>query len=113
MAEHGAEGRHLRVHDDDVGRDASLSQRGTLVGHRHGQIVHMVFLQRLGYLNGSRAVGIGLDHAHQPRVGSEEGAVAVQVADHGAEVHLQYGLVYALLQLLTDALKAEATGALE
>ena len=72
VVEHGLEGRHLGVHHHDVGGDAGLAEGDALVGHRHGEIVHALILQRLGHLHGPRSVGIGLDHAHHLRVGLQE-----------------------------------------
>lgn len=50
------EGRHLGVHDDDVSRDARLSEVCALVGNGHRQVVDPSILQRLGYLNASSPV---------------------------------------------------------
>ena len=44
VVEHGLEGRHLRVHDHDIGGDACLTERNTLVGHGHGEIIDTLVL---------------------------------------------------------------------
>ena len=113
IVEHGLKGRHLGVHNHDIGGDASLAKGDTLVGHGHGKIVHTVVLQRLGNLHGPSPVGISLDHADHLRLGPEEGAEVVQVLNHGVEVDLEDGLMNLLLQLLGDPVKTERTGTLQ
>ena len=44
VVEHGLEGRHLGIHNHDVGSDACLAEGDTLVGHRHSEIVHTMVL---------------------------------------------------------------------
>ena len=72
-----------------------------------------MLLQGLRHLDGTSPVGIGLDHAHHLRLGLEEGAEVVEVVHDGVEVDLEDGLVYLLLQLFGDALKAEGTRTLQ
>ena len=104
---------HLRVHHHDVGRDARIAQRHSLIGHGHGQVVHTVFLQGLGYLDGPSPVSVGLDHAHELGLWLQQRTVVVQVVHHSVEVYLKDGLVYLLLQQFRDALEAEAAGAFQ
>ena len=113
VVEHGLEGSHLGVHDHDVLRDSMAAQDDTLVGHGHGEIVHAVGLQRLGHLDGSGSVGIGLDHADELGLGLHVRAVVVQVADQRVEVDLEDSLVHLLLQELGDAVETEGAGALD
>ena len=111
--EHGLEGRHLRVHDHDVLRDAVATQGHTLVSHSHGQIVHPMVLQGLGHLHSTSSIGISLDHAHQLGLGLQEGTVEVQVVHHGIEVHFEDGLMHLLLQPFCDAVEAKCPGSLD
>ena len=70
-------------------------------------------LQGLGYLHGPGAITVGLDHAHHLRVGLQERAVVIEVIDQRIEVDFEDGLVYLLLQLFRNLVKAEAAGALQ
>ena len=113
VVEHGLEGGHLRVHDHDVGRDASLTQGDTLVGHSHRQIIDTMVLQRTGNLHRTSAITVGFDHAHHLRLGFQERAVVIQILHHGIEVHLKNGLVNLLLQLFRNLVEPERTGTLQ
>ena len=70
-------------------------------------------LQRLRYLDGSCAIGIGLDHADEFRLGLHEAAIVVQVVDDGPEIHFQRGLVYLLHQQFGDLVESEGTCSLQ
>ena len=113
VVEHGLEGGHLGIHDHDVGGDAGLTERHTLVGHSHGEIVYTMILQRLGYLYGTRTIAVSLDHTHHLRLRLQERTVVVQVVDHGIEIHLKDGLVHLLFQLFRNLVEAERTGTLQ
>ena len=113
VVEHRLEGRHLRVHDHDIGGDASLTERDTLVGHSHGEIIDTLILQGLGDLHSTSTIAVGLDHAHHLRIGLQERTEIVQVLHHGIEVHLEDGLVDLLLQLLRDLVETKRTGAFQ
>ena len=107
VVEHGLEGRHLRVHYDDVARYAVLAQRDALVGHSHGEVVNPVLLQRLGHFHRPRAVSVGLHHGHHLRCGLHKRAVVVEVVNQGGEVNLQYRLVNLLFKQFRDVVEAE------
>ena len=108
VLEEGVETGHLGVHDHDVLRYAVGTEQGTLVGHRHGQIAHLLLaLQGLCHLHGTSAIGIGLDHADDASLRLEEGAVVVEILHHGTQVDLQYGFVHLLLQSLGDGVEVE------
>jgi len=113
VVEHGLERRHLRVHNHDVRRYSSLAQRNTLVGNSHGKIVGAMVLQRLCHFHGTTAIGICLYHANHLRLRLEKRAEVVEVVHHGTEVHLEYGLVYFLLELFRKTVEREVARALE
>ena len=113
VVEHGLESRHLRIHNHNVGGDASLAKGDALVGHCHSKIVDTVILQCLGNLHSTCSIGVGLDHAHHLRLGLEEGTVVVQVLHHGVEIHLKDGLMHLLFQLFRDLIEAERTSAFQ
>lgn len=96
ILKHGIEARHLGIHHHDVFRYAVGPEQSTLVGHRHGQVGHLLLaLQRLGHFHGSGPIGVGLHHTDDAGGGTEERTVVVEVLHHGPQVDLQYGLVYA------------------
>ena len=107
VVEHRLEGRHFGVHNEDVGRDACFSQFRPFVGHGHGQVVYVPFLQRLGYLVGTSPIGRCLHHAHHLRLRLQLAAVVVQVGHHRAEVHLQNGLVHLPFEVFAQDVEAE------
>ena len=107
VVEHRLEGRHFGVHDEDVGRNTSLSQFRPFVGHGHGQVVYVPFLQRLGYLVGTSPIGRCLHHAHHLRLRLQLAAVVVQVGHHRAEVHLQNGFVHLPFEVFAQDVEAE------
>ena len=113
VVEHCLEGRHLWIHDHDIGGDASLTEGNTFIGHGDSQIVDTVVLQRLGNLHGTCTIGIGLDHTHHFRIRLQERTVIVQVLHNGVEVHLENRLVHLLLQLFRNLVEAKRTGALQ
>ena len=113
VVEHRLERRHLRVHYHDIRRDAVATQRGTLIGHGHGEIVNAMVLQRLGNLHAARAVSVGLYHAHELGLGLHERAVIVEVGHHGVEVHLQHRLVHLLHEEVGDLVEAKLPRALD
>ena len=65
IVKHGLECRHLWIHYHDVGCYAGLTQGYTLIGHCHCEIIHTVILQGFGCFYGTRAVAVGLYHAHE------------------------------------------------
>ena len=109
VVEHGLEGRHLGIHNHDVGGDARLAKRHTLVGHSHSQVVHAMVLQRLGYFHSSSPIAVGLDHAHHFRIGAQERAVVVQIVHHGIKVHFKDGFMHFPFQQLRNAVETETT----
>ena len=113
VIEDGLERRHLRIHHHDIARDAILSQGDALVGHRHRQVVHLMVLQRLGYLHGACPIGIGLDHAHYLRRRLEEGFVMIEIGHQGVEVDLEDSLVNFLHKPLGESVEIEVASALE
>ena len=113
VVEHGLEGRHLRIHNHDVLRDAMMAKGDALVSNSNSEIVDAMVLQGLGHLHGTSTIGIGLDHADQLGLGFQEGAVVVEVVDDSVEVNLEDGLVNLLLQQFRDAVEAERTGTLD
>ena len=113
IVEHGLERRHFRVHDHDVARDAVLAQGYALVGYCHGEIVHQVVLQCLGYFHRPGSIRIRFYHAHQFGFRLHEGAVIVEVLHHGTEVYFQYGLVHFLHQEFRELVEAELACALD
>ena len=72
-----------------------------------------MLLQRLGYLNGSCAIGVGLDHAYHLSFGFHERAIVVKILDHCIEVNLENSLVNLLFKLLRNQVETKRTGALE
>ena len=110
VVEHGLEGRHFGIHNHDVLRDTVAAQRHTLVGYRHGQIVHAMILQGLGHLHGTGSIAVGLHHTHNLSFGAQERAVVVQVIHQCVEVHLQDGLVHLLHHQFRQSVKTELTG---
>ena len=113
VVEHRLESRHLRIHNHDVGGDASLTERHTLIGHSHCEIIDTMVLQRLGNLNGTCAIGISLDHTHHLRLGLQERAIVVEILHNGIEIHLKDGLVNLLLQLFRNLVETKRTGSLQ
>ena len=113
VVEHRLEGRHLRVHDEDVGGDARLAQLRAFVGHGHGQIIHAVLLEGLGHFVRASAVGRCLHHAGHLHAGTQEGAVVVEVLHQRAEIDFEDGLVHLLLQQFGQGVEAEAAGTLD
>ena len=107
IVEHRLEGGHLRVHDHDVARDTILAQRNALVRHSHGQIVHTVVLQRLGYFHRTSPIAVGLDHADELGVRLHERAVVVEVGHHGIEVYLEGCLVHLPYQEFSELVETE------
>ena len=67
VVEHSLEGCHLRIHNHDVGSDASLTQCHALIGNRHSKIVNTMVLQSLGYLYRSGTIAVSLYHADEFR----------------------------------------------
>ena len=72
VVEHGLEGRHLGIHDHDIGSDTGFTESDSLIGHGHSEIVHTVVLKRLRNLHGTCSVGVGLDHADHLCLGFQE-----------------------------------------
>ena len=113
VVEHRLEGRHLRVHNHNVLRNAVATQCDALVSNSHCEVVDTVVLQGLGNLHGTSAIGVGLDHADQFGLRLQEGAIVVEVVDQCVEVNLQNGLMDLLLQLFSDTVEAKGTGTLD
>ena len=88
ILEERSEGTHLGVHNHNVCRDAGIAERNTLVSNGNSQIIHPVVLQNLGDLNGSRTIGVGLNHTHHFCLGFQERAIVVQILLYSAEVYL-------------------------
>ena len=113
IVEHRLEGSHLRIHNHDIGGDASLTKRYSLIGNSHSEIVNTMILKSLCYLYGSCTIGIGLDHTDHLGLRLKERAVVVEVGHNGIEVHLENRLVDLLLQLLRNPVETETAGALK
>ena len=109
IVEHSLKRSHLWVHYHNVGSDASLTQRYTLIGHSHSQIVHTMILQRLCYFDSSCTIGIGLDHTNHLGFGLHKRAIVVQILYHSVQVYLKDSLVHLLLQLLCYQVEPEWT----
>ena len=113
IVEHGLEGGHLRIHNHDIGRDASLTKRHSLISNSHSEIVNTMILKSLCYLYRTCSIGIGLNHTHHLCLWLKERAVVIEVIHNGIEVHLEDCLMDFLLQLLCYLIKAETTGTLQ
>ena len=90
-----------------------MTQGDTLVSNSYSKIVHTVFLQCLGDLDGTSTIGIGFHHTYQFGLWFQERTVIVEVIDHSIEVDLEDGLVDLLLQKFSDAVEAKRTGTLD
>ena len=113
VIEQGLERTHFGVHYHDVGCNAGLSQCDTFIGHCHGEIIHAVVLQGLGYLCRTGTISVSLYHADKLCLGLHERAVVVQVFHDGVEIYLQYRLMHLLHEAVSDAVKAEGTCSLD
>ena len=113
IVEHGLEGGHLRIHNHDIGCDASLTERNALIGNSYSEIVNTMILKGLGYLYSSCPIGIGLNHTDHLGLWLKKRAVVIEVIHNGIEVHLENCLMDFLLQLFCYLIKTETTGTLQ
>ena len=107
VSEHGAKCRGLRIHDDDITRNAGLAQLYSLIGHGHGQEVDTPVLQGLGYFNSTRAIGRSLDHAHHLGLGFHERTIEIQIFSNSFQVHLERGFMHTPRHSFAHLLKVE------
>ena len=105
----GLEAAHLRIHDNDIGLDARLTQIHAFVGNRYSQIIDLVILQCLGNLNGSGTIGRSLDHTNHLGFRLEKATVIIQVIHHGIKVNLQDRLMDLAFQQIGQLVKPERT----
>ena len=110
IVEHRLEGRHLRIHNHNVGRNTSFAECDTLIGNSHSQIIDTMILKRLGDLNGTSAIGIGLDHTDHLRIWLQKRAIVIQIVYHSIQVYLQDRLVDLLFQLFSNLIETETAG---
>ena len=96
IVEHRLEGRHLRIHNHNVLRDAVTSQGDALVSHSHSQIVNTMLLKCLGHLDSTSTIGVSLHHTHELGLWFQERTIIVQIVNNGIKVYLEDGLVYFL-----------------
>lgn len=103
----------LGVHDHDREGDAVAAEFDALVGIGDGEVVDMIELERVGYLDLAGSVRGSLDHRHKFGRGSDTAAEEVEVVDESVDVDFHDRFVGATAEELGDAFEAKATGTFE
>ena len=109
IVEHRLESRHLRIHNQDVGRDARLTQLRTLVSHRHSQIVHALVFERLGYFERPCPVCRSLDHTNHLGFRLKFVAIIVQVVNQSVQIDFQNGFMHFQFQQIGNFIEMESS----
>ena len=110
VIKHCLECSQFRIHNHNRRSNTRFTQFRSFIGHGHGQVIHLVFLQCFGYLIRTGSIGRSLNHTYHFCCRLKHRAIMIQIGHHSPQIYLQYRFVYFQLQPVRNKIKIECTG---